>query len=141
MKKPVRLGDILIRKKQLAPHQLGVALEVQRRARLPLGRILVGTRIISRPQLVAALLHQKVIRLLGKSLRRPGLYGLDLPLHGQDMLEAHLKKSPAPQIKNTREDSEVLKIRRELASLPVDRAARIIENDAALSNRLLNGNF
>lgn len=139
---PTRLGDILIRKKQIAPHQLGVALAVQRKSRLPLGQILLQTAIISRAQLAIALLQQKLARAIGARPRKAAYYGQELVNWGRNLLESHVKENVSPAEKPAASHEDMtLRLRSELAGLPGNRAGRIIEDDAALKERLLTGNF
>lgn len=140
MTMPARLGDILIRRKHLAPHQLGIALAVQRRSRLPIGQILLQTRIISRPQLLLALAQQKLGRLLGTGQQKTTLYGHELVSWGRALLERHVRSTltPADRASLTQ---ETLRLRSELAKLPPQRAGRIVEKDEVLKERILSGNF
>ena len=146
---PTRLGDILIRMKRIKPHQLGVALEVQRRIRIPLGQVLIGINLITPRQLRWALLRQKLMRLLirlrgtPQQLRR---YGSDLTVHGRDLLEKHLvstaRSAPAsPSAVSETEDEKEARLRAELAGLPPGRVARIVEKDDDLKERIITGNF
>lgn len=128
---PVRLGDILIRRKQIAPHQLGVALSVQKKARLPLGQILVQNNIISRLQLFTALLLQKISGLFNS---RPSL-----STEAQVRLETHLRNAEIPQENDPQQ--ETLHLREDLAGLPPTRAGRIVEKEEAIKERLMSGNF
>lgn len=65
MTQPLRLGDILLQQKAVEPHQIDVALDVQRRMKLPIGQILLQTALITRTQLLLALLRQKLARFTG----------------------------------------------------------------------------
>ncbi len=140
MTMPARLGDILIRKKHLAPHQLGIALAVQRRSRLPLGQILLQTRIISRSQLLLALAQQRLNRLFGGDQQKSKLYGHELVSWGRALLERHVKTNITPEDRAGM-SQEALRLRSELAKLPPQRVARIVENDEVLKERILSGNF
>lgn len=140
MTMPARLGDILIRKKQIAPHQLGVALAVQRRSRLPLGEILIQTRIINRVQLVLALMQQKIARRFGGGKQQVGRYGHEMVSWGRALLEQHVKHNVTAENKAAALN-ETVRLRSELAKLPRQRAGRIVENDEALKERILSGNF
>lgn len=126
-----RLGDILVRKKQIAPHQLGVALSVQKKARLPLGQILLQNNIISRMQLLMALVQQKFSRLLSNTS--------SLATQAQVRLESHLRTAPTATPADPVE--EMMHLREDLARLPASRAGRIVENDETLKERLQTGNF
>ncbi len=137
---PVRLGDILIRNKHIAPHQLGIALAVQRKSRLPLGQILIQTRIINRVQLLLALLQQKLGRTFGGGKQQVGKYGHEMVSWGRALLELHVKQAVATENKSAALN-ETIRLRSELANLPANRAGRIVENDKALKERILTGNF
>lgn len=140
MTMPARLGDILIRKKHIAPHQLGIALAVQRKSRLPLGQILIQTRIISRLQLLFALAQQKLGRVFGGGKQQVGKYGHELVSWGRALLDLHVKENVPPAGKLA-PASETERLRSELANLPPQRIGRIVENDEALKERILTGNF
>jgi len=137
---PDRLGDVLIRQKCLAPHQIGVALEVQRRTRLPLGRILLETKIISRPRLWLALLQQKLSRQLPLRRKDNALYGFDLVRWAQARLENHMKAAPDATSQPS-QTAEIIRLRSELAGLQPSIAGRIVEKDDVLKDRLITGNF
>lgn len=141
MTSSVRLGDILISRKHIAPHQLGVALSVQRRARLPLGQILLKANIINRAQLISALARQKLARLLSRQPKSIGLYGIELVAWGRAMLDRHLQASGTASAAASPELTSTLRLRSELAHLPPKRAGRIVEQDNVLEERLLSGNF
>jgi len=134
---PARLGDILIRSHYLRPHQLGVALEVQQKTRLPLGQVLVGTNLITPLQLCLALLRQKLMRFTGTLPKNMAHYGRDLAVRGRELLEKHFAAMPAVQAEQSAEE----KLRAELARLPHGRIARIIEADDKLKQRIISGNF
>lgn len=109
-----RLGDILVRAQRLRPHQLGVALEVQRRAHLPLGRVLVGINLISPMQLRAALLKQKLVRVTHHLASRKK----------QPVLHEVASVTPVAHFHT----HSVHELRAELAGLKRGSIARIIEN-------------
>jgi len=137
-----RLGDLLVSSHKLRPHQLGVALAVQRQARVPLGQILVETSVLSSFDLRIALLRQWVLRRFQPSRRKVSLYGSDLMAWGRQLLDRHLKdaqttQNPAVNI----EIAETLRLRAELAKLHPEETARIIEKDHDLKERILSGNF
>lgn len=143
---PTRLGDILIRMKRLKPHQLGVALAVQRKFRLPLGQVLVGINLITPRQLRMALLRQKLTRGLLRLRGAPQKvlrYGADFAAYGRDLLEKHLARTtpaasaPAPETA----EEKATRLRAELAGLPPGRVARIVEKDDDLKERIITGNF
>lgn len=142
-----RLGDILLRTQKLKPHQLGVALDVQRRTGLPLGQILLGAHLITRTQLGLALLHQRMMRTkLGQRCGRkasPSSIG-SLAATGQELLEKHwqrVKESPTRQQGSETVSHHEEALRRERAGLPPGRVARLVESDDALAARLRSGNF
>lgn len=139
---PVRLGDILIRRKLLAPHQLGVALAVQRKLRLPLGQILLHTKVISRAQLTMALFQQKLSHRLGLELGRlkGRHYGHEFVTLGRSLLEKHVKQAGTSGADSGSPEA-TSRLRRELARLHPQRAGRIVEDDAELKERVLTGNF
>ena len=139
-KKPLRLGDILIRQKKIAPHQLGVALSVQQKAHLPIGEILVETAVISRFQLLRALVVQKIAHLFsGRTTKQVTLYGIELASLGHDLLQRHLKRAAEKPENMSPEQQQALKLRAERAHLTC--TARIVEDDDALKKRLMTGNF
>ncbi len=135
------LGDLLLRQRQLSPYQLGVALDVQRRTRLPIGEILVQAAVVSRPRLWLALFTQKLLRRVTRPLRPlpASYYGQDLPHLAKARLEQHMATFPKVPVVSF-EVAEAMKLRRERAQL--DRAtARIVEDNDILKERLLSGNF
>jgi len=137
-----RLGDLLVRAKKLRPHQLGVALAVQRQARVPLGKILVETKVLSKLDLQLALLRQWVMRRFQPTQRKIGLYGSDLMAWGRQLLDRHLKEAQTPESHAVNQEvAETLRLRAELAKLSPEETARIIEKDRDLKERILSGNF
>ena len=139
-KKPLRLGDILIRQKKIAPHQLGVALSVQQKAHLPIGEILVETAVISRFQLLRALVVQKIAHFFSfRTTKQVTLYGIELASLGHDMLQRHLKRSAKQPENITPDQQHTISQRTELSKLTG--TARIVEDDDALKKRLMTGNF
>ena len=140
--RPSRLGEILIRSKRIKPHQLGVALAVQQKKRIPLGRLLVEVDIITPSQLRFALLTQKLLRARQRFFSTPSRLrdmGLDFALRSQQKLEQHLaalaSSTPSEGL------AAVQALRGERAQLSRGRLARIIENDSDLAARLRSGNF
>ena len=143
---PPRLGDILVRAKKIAPHQLGVALSVQQKMRQPLGRILVEVRAISRFTLWWALAKQTFLKLQQGQLSGPRkikLYGADLMAKGRELLDRHLKQTEATDEASEAvvKVRETVRLRAERARLKPREVARIIEKDRDLKQRLLSGNF
>lgn len=140
-----RLGDVLVRQRRLSPHQVGVALDVQRRTRLPLGRILVETRVVSPVRLRLALWQQRLTRLfrIRRSVRsgQPvSCYGVDLVSWARARLERHLLTVPLESSLSPQE-AEIIRLRSELAHFDPHATGRIVENDDVLRQRLLTGNF
>lgn len=135
------LGDVLLKQKQLSPYQLGVALDVQRRTKLPIGAILVGANILSPTRLKMALLWQKALRIFSrKGVAKPAqFYGAQLPELARARLEQHMQTFPAVRVVSY-EVAETMKLRRERASLTKG-SARIVEQNDILQERLLTGNF
>lgn len=143
---PYRLGDILVRNHQIKPYQLGVALSVQKTARVPLGEILIANQLLSPLQLRLALWRQRWVRLLNKGqVPSKGfrLYGIELITRGRELLDRHM----AAQYKSTDgeplpvELSETLRLRSELAHLHHRKAARIVDKDHVVKERILTGSL
>jgi hypothetical protein len=144
LEKPVntnRLGDLLVQKRQLAPHQVGVALDVQRKTKMPMGEILVQTEIVSRPRLTLALWQQKLRRLFSFNSRpKPGLYGVELVNWARARLERHLKvNAEKPAVSS--QVAEAVQLRSELAGLDPKAAGRIVDKDDVIKEKLLSGNL
>lgn len=144
LEKPVntdRLGDLLVQKKQLAPHQVGVALDVQRKTNMPMGEILVQTEIVSRPRLTLALWQQKLRRIFSIRPRsKPGMYGVELVNWAHARLERHLKVN-VEKTAVSAQVSEAVQLRSELAGLPPSAAGRIVDKNDVLKEKLLSGNL
>jgi hypothetical protein len=133
------LGDVLLKQKRLSPYQLGVALDVQRRTKLPIGQILVGANILSVPRLRMALLWQRLLRLFSRTPSTPLTQGAQLPDLARARLRQHMQTFPNVPVASY-EIAHTMKLRRERASLSKG-SARIVEQDDIVRQRLLTGNF
>lgn len=145
-KRSYRLGDILVRTRRIKPHQLGVALSVQKAARRPLGEILVANSILSPLQLRFALWQQRWVRLRNGAHSAPKafrLYGLEMVSWGRELLDRHMAEQVVtPSGKQmTPELHDVLRLRAELSRLSPHQAGRIVEKDHVLKERILTGNL
>lgn len=145
-KRSYRLGDILVSTHRIKPHQLGVALSVQKAARRPLGEILVANSILSPFQLRLALWQQRWVRLRNGANTAPkafALYGLEMVSWGRELLDRHMAaQTTTPSGKPmTPELQDVLRLRAELARLRPHQAGRIVEKDHVLKERILTGNL
>ena len=137
-----RLGEILVRSRRLKPHQLGVALAVQRKRKIPIGKLLVEVKIITPTQLWLALLKQKLLRLRARFFAVPARLrdmGMDFSFRSQRLLEEHLASLGETSLGLPREKDEDL--RTERSNLPRGRIARIVEKNTDLAERIRTGNF